>query len=75
MNPDIWFTQLNSRDGASSTRATSGHLNLVRKDAKSETRKNQFSIRVVPKWNNLPDSVKDQPTLNGFKNAYDNFKN
>ena len=75
VDPTIWFTPLDDREGAMSTRATSGYLNLARKDAKSEPRRNQFSVRVVPKWNELPDQVKDQPTLNSFKNAYDNFLN
>ena len=71
----IWFTPLTSREGASSTRTTSGHLNLARKEAKYETRLNQFSVRVIPKWNALPDQVKEQPSVNCFKNAYDNLQN
>ena len=72
VDPDIWFTPLSSREGAASTRATSGHLNLARKQANSEVRRNQFSVRIVPKRNALPDHVKTQETLNSFKNAYDN---
>ena len=30
--PGIWFAPLTSREGASSIRTTSGHLNLARKD-------------------------------------------
>ena len=73
--PGIWFTPLTSREGASSTRITSGHLNLARKEAKYETRLNQFSVRVIPKWNALPDQVKEQPSVNYFKIAYDNLQN
>ena len=73
--PSTWFSPLTSRDGAASTRATSGYLNLARREASSEMRKNQFSVRVVPMWNSLPDQVKSQDTLNNFKNAYDNTKN
>ena len=36
----IWFDPLTSREGAASTRATTGHCNLARKEAKSETRLN-----------------------------------
>ena len=75
VQPSTWFSPLTSRDGAASTRATSGHLNLARREASSEVRKNQFSVRVVPMWNSLPDQVKSQETLNHFKNAYDNIKN
>ena len=63
-----------NRKGGASTRATCGHLNLDRREANSEMRKNQFSVRVVPKWNDLPNQVKQQTTLNGFKNAYDDHK-
>ena len=74
VQPSIWFDPLTSREGAASTRSTTGHSNLARKEAKSETRLNQFSVRVVPKWNALPDEVKSQPSLNCFKNAYDNLQ-
>ena len=72
---NIWFTPLTSREGAASTRATSGQLNLARREANSEMRQNQFSVRVVPKWNALPDQAKSQESLNSFKNAYDNLQN
>ena len=74
VQPDTWFKPLMNREGAASTRATCGHLNLDRREANSEMRKNQFSVRVVPKWNDLPNQVKQQTTLNGFKNAYDDHK-
>jgi hypothetical protein len=74
VNPDTWFTPMGSREGAASTRATFGHLNLARREASSEIHQNQFSVRVVPSWNNLPEGVKTQETLNSFKNAYDDFK-
>ena len=74
VDPAIWFNPLTNREGASSTRSTAGQLNQARKTAKSEARANQFSIRVVPKWNALPDEVKTQPSLNFFKNAYDNMQ-
>ena len=75
VQPSTWFTPLVTRDGAASTRATSGYLNLTAKKGNKEFRQNQFSVRVVPGWNNLPDEVKNQPTLNMFKNAYDNLQN
>ena len=74
VNPDTWFTPMGSREGAASTRATTGHLNLARRQASSEIRQNQFSVRVVQPWNSLPEAVKTQETLNLFKNAYDDFK-
>ena len=75
VQPSIWLSPLTTREGAASTRATSRQLNLARREASSEVRKNQFSVRVVPPWNSLPDQVQSQDTLNNFKNAYDNIKN
>ena len=69
VEPELWFTPLTS-----STRTTSGHLNLARRDANHEPRKNQFSIRVVSRWNQLPDLIKSKDTLNKFKNACDNYQ-
>ena len=74
VNPETWFTPIGSREGAANTRASDGHLNLARREASSETRKKQFSVRVVPVWNALPETVKTQESLNCFKNAYDDFK-
>ena len=48
---------------------------MARKTAKHEPRPNQFSVRVVPHWNELPDEVKSQPSFIFFKNAYDNIQN
>ena len=73
VDPNVWFTPLETRGGATSTRATCGYQNLARRESRQENRRNQFSIRVVPKWNSLPDAVKSQNTLNSFKNAYDNY--
>ena len=36
LDHNIWFTPLVQREGAASTRATSGHLNLARREAKEE---------------------------------------
>ena len=43
----IWFNPLTTREGASSTRSTTGQLMLARKNAKTEARLNQFSVRIV----------------------------
>ena len=39
VDPSIWFTPLIQREGAASTRATSGHLNLSRREARQEIRR------------------------------------
>jgi hypothetical protein len=49
-----------------------GHsLKLSMSGSTKEVRHNYFSIRVVSKWNSLPDSVVSAPSLNAFKNRLD----
>ena len=68
-----WFELAQARDGAASTRSTSGSLNVVRNEGRLELRKNFWSVRVCDPWNSLPDIVKEQPTTDSFKNSLDNF--
>ena len=74
VNHETWFDLANPRDGAASTRATSGALNVVRKEGRNELRKNFWSVRVCDEWNSLPDLIKMQPTTNCFKNSLDNYR-
>ena len=46
---------------------------LYKENVRIETRKNFFSVRVVDNWNRIPDAIKDQKTINGFKNSYDEW--
>ena len=39
-----------------------------------EIRKNFFTVRAVPAWNALPDWVRQQKSVNAFKNAYDRWR-
>ena len=39
-----------------------------------DSRKNFFTVRVIAKWNRIPDDVKRQRTINAFKNSYDRWK-
>ena len=55
------------------TRAASGHLNVMRNEGRTEVRRNFWSVRVCDSWNNLPDLIKEQTSTNGFKNSLDNF--
>ena len=73
VQPSAWFTPLVTRHGAASMRATSGNLNLTVQKGNEEFRQTRFSVRVAPSWNNLPYVGKNKPTLNLFKNAYDNL--
>lgn len=69
-----WFELAQPREGASSTRSTSGTHNVKRNEGRHDLRKNFWSVRVCDDWNNLPDLVKQQPTTNCFKNSLDNWQ-
>ena len=38
--------------------------------ARLEIRRNFFNVRVAIAWSEIPDHVKSQTSINGFKNAY-----
>ena len=42
--------------------------------ANLEVRRQSFTIRVGPKWNELPELVKEQRSVNAFKNQYDKWR-
>ena len=46
---------------------------MVGARANLDVRKNFFSLRVENKWNRLPEVVKAQQNVNGFKNHYDRW--
>ena len=75
VNHQVWYSLAKERDNAVSTRAATGHLNLLHPTApNTDLRRIFFSHRVVLPWNQLPISVKMAGTTNGFKNLYDRFK-
>ena len=41
--------------------------------ARLEVRKNFYNVRAGKKWNDIPDKVKEQKSVNAFKNAYDKW--
>ena len=74
-----WFHFRNEEE-ARSTRATTtitteGEIRkenvLFMEHVRLEIRKNSFNVRVIRKWNSLPEEVKSVKSLNAFKNAYD----
>ena len=69
-----WFELTKPIEGASSTRSTSGTLNVKRNEGRNDLRRNFWSVRVCVDWNNLPNTVKEQPTTNSFKNSLDNWQ-
>ena len=74
VDPSKWFTMAQERNGATSTRHTSGALNVERGEGRGEVRRNFWSQRVAEPWNNLPDEVKTAKSLNDFKNGIDNLR-
>ena len=39
-----------------------------------DSRKNFFKVHVINRWNSIPDAIKEQRTVNGFKNKYDEWR-
>ena len=42
--------------------------------ARLDVRKHFFTVRAPKKWNELPETIKKQTSINGFKNSYDRWK-
>jgi hypothetical protein len=55
------------------TRMARGYNNLKVKRAKTEIRRNAFSLRIFNSWNSLPDNVKESRTVGAFKMAIKNI--
>jgi hypothetical protein len=55
------------------TRLAVGHDNLILPVARSEIRRNSFAVRVVTKWNRLPDEIKMSNSSEEFKRRLKSF--
>ena len=80
VDKEKWFEEIGAE--ARATRMTmsvsvEGEIrreNVLKEEkARLEVRRNFFSVRVVRQWNNLPDNVRNQKSVNAFKNAYDRW--
>ena len=73
------FRDNNSNRATRSTVSVSGNVEqqrenvLFKENVRLDTRKNFFSVRVVDSWNRIPDEIREQKTVNGFKNKYDEW--
>ena len=47
---------------------------LFMEHVRVDCRKQFFSVRVISKWNAIPDVIKAKKSVNAFKNAYDEWK-
>jgi len=55
---------------------TRGHsLKLITQSSRLELRRNSFSVRVVRRWNALPESVVSSPTVKAFESRLDEVWN
>ena len=76
-----WFiiTQESARETRRTTSVTEAgvikktHI-LEQENPRLESRKNFFNVRVVKDWNKIPEEIKTQKTVNGFKGAYDRWR-
>lgn len=72
VNYSTWFTKVSemshrlTRQSADCNRLSTPISNL-------ELRKNFFSVRVVSKWNSLPEIIKNSKTVFTFKDSYDRW--
>ena len=70
-SPDVGLSSLFT---VSTNTHTRGHAyKLVVPVARSEARRRTFAVRVVVRWNGLPSSVVESPTVSTFKSRLDNF--
>ena len=73
VDPKTWFTMCKEQNVGARTRKKAGFWNVDEKEWSREIRRNIWSVRVIEPWNSLPDLIKQQESVNGFKNAVDNF--
>jgi hypothetical protein len=69
---DNWFKMVDQAERV--TRSTDEPLNVRRKAARLEVRKNFFSSRVTKNWNKIPSHVKNVKQRVGFKRSYKNHR-
>ena len=73
VDPSTWFTMISRANGAQ-TRLSSDPLALESRKSRLDLRKNFFSVRLPPVWNQLPLSIRQSKSVNEFKNSYDRFR-
>ena len=76
-----WFTEVGEEARPTRTNTMITNAGEVRREkvlnierARLDVRKNFFTIRAPKKWNELPEIVRSQTSINGFKNQYDKWK-
>lgn len=76
-----WFvlTQESARETRRTTSVTDSGVEkklhiLEQENARLEVRKNFFNVRIAKEWNDIPEEVKRQKSVNAFKGAYDRWR-
>ena len=69
-----WFQMVTDEDTMHRTRLVADQTKLVKPKWKHKPREQYFSVRVVDRWNELPQSIREAKTINTFKNMYDEWK-
>ena len=69
---NCWFKM--ASESLRETRLTSSAWNLNLPKTNSDLRRNFFSIRIINRWNALPEHIKSAKSLNLFKNYYDTWQ-
>ena len=72
VDSNIWFQFVDQRER--NTRSSTDSLNLIQPVARTETRKQFFSHRVVNHWNSIPFDLKRARNPKHFKELYDKWK-
>lgn len=81
VNRNNWF-QFRNSDNSRATRSTvvvTGNEQeredvLYMENVRLDNRKQFFTIRTINKWNQIPDEIKKQKSVNAFKNRYDEWR-
>ena len=68
-----WFQMSAEGEAVHRTRLTEDKTKIVKPKVKYKLRENYYSVRVVEKWNQLPQKVREAKTINSFKNMYDEW--
>jgi hypothetical protein len=61
------FEKARSNNQGARTRQATAHQGLAVQYARTDIRKHSFAVRIVEKWNRLPDTVKMAPNKESFK--------
>ena len=81
VNKDDWFfiEEDETRPTRRNTTIEDGNATrrknvLKEESARLEIRRNFYNVRAAKTWNQIPDNVREQKSVNSFKTAYDNWK-